>query len=33
MIKRLLALTLLGVFATTQTVAAAPLSITRDDQR
>src|SRR5574341_740327 len=25
--------TLLGVFATTQTVAAAPLSITRDDQR
>ena len=33
MIKRLLALTLFGVFATTQTVAAAPLSITRDDQR
>ncbi len=33
MIKRLLVLTLLGVFAATQTVAAAPLSITRDDQR
>ena len=33
MTKRLIALTLLAVFAMTQVVAAAPVSITRDDQR